>query len=231
MITKNDWDAALDSWVIAERERLGGPPTPEEVVAYTRGELAPPDAARVRALLVYYPELTSLLTPMDEAPVQIAQRRRSWTRFMPLAAGLIIALLTMLLVQSRWQLAQRARESRQPYIHETRHVLQELRARGAPMDVHVYELPAGEQRYLLALSVFDEQQSYSDYRVEIVDATSTARNVVWSESARQPVNGAIELTVPRQLIERGTYRIDVFGVEPDRADLLASFHVRVQDGG
>ncbi|HYO78359.1 MAG TPA: hypothetical protein VE010_18010 [Thermoanaerobaculia bacterium] len=226
MITKNDWDAALDAWIIAERERLGGPPTPEEVVAYTRGELMPAEAARVRALLVYYPELTELLTHKTPAPAQF-KAKRTFRQFMPLAAGLLIALLTILLLQSRWELARAPRYGGAPYIHQSRHVLEAVRSRGLPNNARVYELPAAEERYLLALVI--DERAYRAFRVDIVEASRANETIVWTANMDATADGTIELSVPRQLIADGTYRIDVRGVDAERAYLLESFHVRVQD--
>jgi hypothetical protein len=70
MISKADWQAVHDRMSEEERRRLGPPPTAEEVGAYLRGELAEGEAARVRALLVAYPELARTLTtpfPTDDA--------------------------------------------------------------------------------------------------------------------------------------------------------------------
>jgi len=45
-----------------DRRRLGEPPTAEELLAYRRGELSVAEEARVRELLVCYPELARALT-------------------------------------------------------------------------------------------------------------------------------------------------------------------------
>jgi hypothetical protein len=206
MIKKHDWDEALDVWTLGERERLGGPPTPAQIVAYTRGELPAAESTRVRALLVYYPELT----PWLRAPKRPALLRR----FLPLAAGLLIATLTV--VHSRW-------EDRQPYVHQTRHELQSLHARG-PGEEPVYELPADEERYLLALVVYPERD-YASYRVELVNARS---NVVWQSDVAQPADGTFEVSVPQELIRGGTHRINVYGIDGTDARRLESFRIRVE---
>lgn len=229
MITKNDWDAALDEWVAAERERLGGPPTPEEVVAYTRGELTGADAARVRALLVYYPELTSLLTevPPSSAPV-VPLKRHAYGRMLPIAAGLVIALLTVLLVQSRWELARMSREQLEPYVHQTRHELRPLRARGATPEPPSYELPAGEERYLLALTIW-ESRAYHDYRIEIVRTSPPEPKPVWTTTGIQPVGGTFELSVSRELLQAGSYRIDIYGRGDGEERRLESYRIHVAE--
>src|SRR5687768_11605132 len=62
MIRKSDWQAVQQEMIAADRQQLGEPPTAEEMLAYSRGELSPEEEARVRALLVAYPELAQALT-------------------------------------------------------------------------------------------------------------------------------------------------------------------------
>ena len=85
MITKNDWDDALDAWVAEECERLGGPPTPEEVVAYLSGDLPDAEVTRIRALMVYYPDsAASVDTPlMPSSPGSRATMPRRNARSAP----------------------------------------------------------------------------------------------------------------------------------------------------
>jgi hypothetical protein len=203
---KHEWDEALDAWVEQERERLGGPPTPEEVVAYTRGELSDADAERVRALLVYYPELTSLLIP-DGPPVT----RKSFTHYLPLAAGVLIALVSI----PQW------RERSEPQIIESRHELHSVRARGAA-EPPLYDLPAGKERYLLTLVPF-AASDFAKYRVEIV----RDGDVVWHTETSSS-DGTIALSISRELLEKDTLRIDVFGLDADGAHRLDSYRVRIK---
>lgn len=50
------------------RERVGGPPTPEEVVAYSRGELPEAEAARFQERLAYYPDIARILSEEEPPP-------------------------------------------------------------------------------------------------------------------------------------------------------------------
>lgn len=219
MITNDDWNAALDAWIAAERDRLGGPPSIEQVVACVRDELADADAERVRALLVYYPELTPLLedaTPVEQFTRPAPRVHRPWA----IAAGVTIALLTGLAVESRWELAAL---SRKPYIHESRHELRPMRMRGGALPPP-YELPANEDRYLLAPMLI-EQADYRDYRIDLVDVAE--EKVIWSTAGVQPVNGVFELAIPRKFLRETSYRIDVYGLAGDKAHALESFRFRV----
>ena len=203
MITKHDWDAALDGWIAAERERLGGSPPPEDVVAFTRGELPQPQAARVRALLVLDPELTPLL---DE----VAPRApRSFARTIAIAASVVIAFLG-------FELARTMHEQRQPYVYASRHVLEDPHQRGA-VPPRVYELPADEERYLIELELPDDT-SDPDYRIEIIDTQQS--KIIWSVAHVQP---PLAISVPRELLRGKTYRINVRG-----QTRVESFWIRIR---
>jgi anti-sigma factor RsiW len=194
MITKTDWDDALDAWVDAERERLGGPPTPEEVVAYLSGELPPAEAARVRSLLVYYPELTPLLTERIEKPR--ASRRPRALRLYAVAATLVVALL------STDALLQRHRNA-QPAAVTSHHVFSPTFTRGAAGGP-VYALPAGEARYLLTI-VPVETPGEGEHEIEL---TRESR-VLWRARGVHAVDDAFVIDVPGRFLEPGTYTLRV----------------------
>src|SRR5215212_5892851 len=72
MISRSDWKAVHEDMIAEDRRTLGAPPTAEELLAYTRGELAPDEAERIRELLVAYPELAQALT--EPFPEEDAKR-------------------------------------------------------------------------------------------------------------------------------------------------------------
>lgn len=177
-----EWNDALETWVAEERERLGGPPSPEDVDAFLRGALPDAEAARVRTLLVYYPELTALL---DQAP---RPARRS--RFLPFAIAAALALALSI------PLALQIREQREPVL-----VLQNLQVRGRP-SAQTFSLPARDERYSLELVLAEPHDG--TYRVAIADSRS---RIVWSEDGLHP---PLRIEVPRRMLPAGSYRIVVF---------------------
>jgi hypothetical protein len=186
MITKNDWDAALDAWVAEERERLGGPPSRDELAAYLSGELPPAEEARVRALLVYYPGLTPLLR------TRRATRRLSALRLYAVAVTLVIALLSTDAIVQR-------RRSVQPSVPSSHHELNAVLTRGgAP----AYELPAGQARYLLTI-VPPEPPAESAYELEIVQES----RVLWRARGVRPIDDTFVIDVPGAFLEPGTYTL------------------------
>jgi hypothetical protein len=214
-MSKNDWDAALDEWVTEERERLGGPPEPEEVVAFLRGELPEADAARVQALLVYYHELTSLL---DEK----LERKRPATRWLPVAASLLIAVVAII------QLTQSRRKPQQPYVMATKHELRSVLMRGETRPAPPYVLPDNETQYRLAPVLSDPPRDPA-YRLELVYLSDATPRRVWISGLVQP---PFEIVVPREFLGDGLYQLNVLGVDGARTHVVEQFRFRTpQDRG
>jgi len=208
MIAKHEWDLGLNEWIIEERERLGGPPMPEEVVAFTRGELPESEAERVRALLVYYPELTSLLDEVETpAPWNYA-------RLMTLAAAVVIAVLSVLLVQ-------KTRENREPFAYTARHVVDLRLSRGHTV-AQVYALPVREEKYLLDVLLPDDLP-YRAYRVDIVDTRRS--KIVWSKDDVQP---PITIAIRRSFLRAGMYRMDIYGATNARMEMVERCWLRAR---
>ena len=69
MTNKSDWQEAERRLSADEREKLGEPPTAEEMLAYSRGELSESEEERIHDFLVAYPELARAYSaPFPEAP-------------------------------------------------------------------------------------------------------------------------------------------------------------------
>src|SRR6476659_9263771 len=60
MANKSDWQKAGRRLTAELRQKLGDPPTAEELLAYSRGELSESEEDRIRDLLVAYPELARM---------------------------------------------------------------------------------------------------------------------------------------------------------------------------
>jgi hypothetical protein len=192
MITKDDLHDALDEWILDERERLGGRPTDQQIVAFLRGELEPAEAARVQALLAYYPELTPLLK--ERSDKDRAARKRTAMKVYAGAATLLSILLGTDTLQQR-------RKSIEPAVPSSHHEFNTLRARGPSA---VYELKAGQQRHLITL-VPGEPPRDTSYNLEIArDA-----RVLWSATNVRPVNDVFIVDIPGQFLPPGTYTLSI----------------------
>src|ERR1044071_6531231 len=60
MANKSDWQKAGRRLGAEQREKLGDPPTADELLAYSRGELSESEEERIQDLLVAYPELARM---------------------------------------------------------------------------------------------------------------------------------------------------------------------------
>jgi hypothetical protein len=69
MTNKSEWQDANRRLAADQREKLGDPPTAEEMLAYSRGEMSTEEEERIRDLLVAYPELARMYSaPFPEEP-------------------------------------------------------------------------------------------------------------------------------------------------------------------
>ncbi|HEX6099178.1 MAG TPA: hypothetical protein VF432_22890 [Thermoanaerobaculia bacterium] len=186
MITKNDWDDALNAWAEEERERLGGPPSPEEVMAYLDGELSGAAAERVRALLVYSPELTPLLDERVEKP----QHKPLALRAYAVAATVVLALLLV------------NRPDREPAVASSHHEFSPLLTRGTGV---TRELPAGEREYVI--TVVPSQPPDGEHEIEIARGTKR----LWSAGGVHPIDDTFIVTIPGEFLDVGTYTLIVRG--------------------
>lgn len=86
MANKSDWQDANRELREEARRTLGDPPTAEEMLAFTRGELSESEEERIRDLLVAYPELARMYgepfpdepQPGDEDYVRPEQVTAEW---------------------------------------------------------------------------------------------------------------------------------------------------------
>jgi hypothetical protein len=191
--TRSEWLAVAEEFMAEEFERLGGPPTPEEVVAYAKGTLSEEEANRVRALLVYEPALTDVLA--EPAPQEMP-RRNTW------GVSLAAAALAVLVVGSLFTLF----ESRGP---EVPLVLHSIPTRG-PSSERVFSVVEDASRYRFTIVLM--QPKSATYRVEIFDADARSERVLWStDQSQRRGDDTIEVTVDGDVLERGAYVLRVRG--------------------
>lgn len=253
MTFENDLKAAAEAFIAADRIRLGEPLTAEEIDAYHRGELSGEAAARVRALLIYGPDVAaesdddaSALTPAElahdrarllariAADSDAAPERRRWfsmawlspatLRFAPLAAAVLLAAL---LVQSRLALRRSDQERLAPRVAGPRFELEPALSARGPSRGPAFVLPANETSVILAPRLDDDIRArYRDYRLALVDGNG---RTVWQSATIRPTAAQpLELTLPRGFLDAGTYRLDTYGLEVDEWQKLASYDLRVE---
>ena len=246
MITKSDWRTVSQHFMADERRRVGEPPTAEEMLAYSRGELSAEEEARVRERLVCYPELVRTLTEpfpaegaepgdpdylSDEdfakhwASLQSRRTRKPpvnrrvqfWRGVAALAAA-IIAVLGVSLWRARERLSQ-------PTLLWEEQVLFPDGRRGPSGQPAT--LTAEGDSILLVVPVLGERE-FQRYRLEIVSAVSD--RTLWSSTAPHPGESrSFVIVVPRRFLKPGTLRVVVHGVAGASEERLAMYSLRVPE--
>jgi hypothetical protein len=244
MITKSDWQSVHQQLVAEQRQKFGEPPTAEEALAYSRGELSPDEEAHMRERLLSHPEL--LRTLAAEFPAEGAepgdsdymtdgelaihwnslQKRRSargergrvvqfWRISTALAAAIALALGVML-----WQSTQRVA---QPSVVWEQQVLFPDGHRGggsAPT-----ELAARGDTVLLVIPLISEG-THSQYRIEINGAGNG--RTVWNSGPLAPrEDQTFSILVPRRFLEPGDYQVVMIGISGAAEERLATYSLRV----
>lgn len=239
MITKSELQAVHGQMLAERRRKLGAPPTNEELFAFMRGELSPDDEARVRELLIAYPELArAMAEPFPEdgelSEVELAshwnslqkrihgdpvQRRvRYWQRASAALAAAMILTFGGLVWQRQASLAPRVATSRHLLLPDGQ------RGGGEPATV----IATDGNAYILIASLI-ESRAYDAYRLEIVTGGATPRTLWSSPALRRPDNDTFEIVVPRAFLGPGLYKVIVYGVSGERQEQLSSYSLRVPD--
>ena len=249
MTNESDWQAVQQEMKAEEQRKLGEPPTADEMLAYTRGELPAETAARVRAWLVCNPDLARALMqpfPADDAepgdpdylsPEELAKH---WTSLQqrihrPATASMgrllqfpsrwtaLAAAVALVFAGLYWQAESKAqrldRELHEPRALESQLLLPDGR-RGADLTP---PLTANGEHIVLDLALFNAAR-FETYRVEMSDETRPP----WRSAAiRAADEETLSVDVSRKYLKPGKYRIVVYGLEGERETRLDSYTLRV----
>jgi hypothetical protein len=241
MTTKSELSAANRDLISQNRLALGEPPTAEEVLAYTRGELAPDEEACMRERLIAYPDLVrTLTTPFPEGAdpdhpdylsdhefarhwKSLQKRRRPsdsgrqfWRAFGAVAAAVAV-VLGGLLWRAEMQLKQPAAVWEQQDLYPDGQ-------RGIGGQVNT--LTTHGDSYLLVPSLGPDL-AVDKLRAEIVDVSNPSRTVWSSKAMPRTPDGSLVIVVPREFLTPGTYRLVVYGITGERQEPLSSYTLRV----
>jgi len=245
MTTKLEWQAANRELMAEERRRLGDPPTAEEVLAFTRGELGPEENARIREKLVAYPELVRTMTaefptegaaPGDSDYLSDDEFAKHWAslkkrmpdaggarvlQFWP-AFGSIAAALAVVFGTLFWQARS---ELTKPRIPLDQQVLLPDDQRGAGAVGTV--LAAQGETFLLIVPMINEPE-FNNYRLEIVDVLANPPRRRWSsEPMPRRANDSFPILVSRKFLTPGKYQVVLYGVSGARQEQLSGYTLRV----
>jgi hypothetical protein len=242
MTTKSEFAAANRDLTAETCASLGEPPSAEEVLAYTRGELAPDDEGRIRERLIAYPDLVrTLTTPFPEGAEpghpdylsdhefarhwKALQKRRQrsngglqfWRSFSVIAATVAVALGAMLWrAETELKMPQAVWEQQELYSDSRRGL------EGPPQT-----LSSSGDSYLLMPLLMGSDSTAEKLRGEIIDTASPPRTIWSGKAVPRTPNGSFVILVPRDSLKPGTYRLVVYGITGEREEPLSSFTVRV----
>jgi hypothetical protein len=249
MIRKEDWDAVYRRQLADGQQRLGPPPTFEEVEALSSGRLPEEEAERLRELLSYYPDMLRVLTEpfpatgegvlTDEelktdldklryrirtsAPPPLAFPRKESPRWaLPLAAGIIIAIA--LGGVGVWRITSHPRGvvTQVLYPEKDRGIF----ARGVPSATPAHL--SKETDYLLQ-PVYDSPRAYREYRLELLDLGTAPPRRVWIRDNVTPQrDGTYPVRLSTGNLDPGLYRLVLYGVD-GIVDHLADYTIRLSE--
>ena len=250
MITKSDWQTAYQELTVEERRMLGEPPTAEEMLAYSRGELSAENASRVRVWLVCNPDLARALMqpfPDDDAqpgdPDFLSQDElsRHWKslqqRIHSSSASARVAVSGAMDGVGRGHRARirrpvlagriegAATEPRDP--RAARAGIADAPARRQTGCGAGTSLTAKGDHLVLDLALFDASR-FETYRVEMTN--DTAGSSPWRSAAiRAADEETLSVDVSRAFLKPGKYKIVVYGIEGGQEKQLDSYTLRVPE--
>lgn len=241
MVLEKDWIRATRDLTTLERERIGDPPTPKEILAYSRGELTPTEEERVREALSYYPELAKMLSETDDdeyepilsraelaadwrkvqqrlprtsEPVVPPFRSWQWATAASLALAAVLGVLYLDLL----------REQQRPREHVERVILLEHAPRGtAPPQA--LELQPSTEYVVLTLTFLDEQAPTGPFSVEMRDTSTTPPLVVWKSAVTRGRDGTFSVGVPRSFLTAREFQLDLYASGKDKPVATYAFEL------
>ncbi|MBV8516175.1 MAG: hypothetical protein JO197_02120 [Acidobacteria bacterium] len=245
-MTKNDWHEAVQAVSDAELASLGEPPTDEEVLAFSRGELTGVAEARVREYLVHVPELLDALTapfPPEDAPSVLtdAEVAGDWKRIRApikparpwyirkgwaIAASVTALALGGLLMESHQTNRRLEHELAEPRTNLDNRLLLPDGERGLGED-RAATLPGGNADFVFAAALINAPR-YDAYAVALLDLATTPSRLLYSANGlRRHTDNTLTIFVPRAFLPAGRYRLVIYGLQESRRDVLATYTLRV----
>lgn len=239
MTSKSDW-RSVDEELMADERRKIEPPSNEQLIAYSRGELSPEEEDNIRERLAAYPELARALAEpfptegaepgdpdyvsdvqfaADFARIKQRVRRPAPWRYWPTAFA-VAAAIALFLGIGWWRTVPRILEPR--FVGDAEVVLPDG-ARGPDNATTVHM--RGES-VVLRLPLMGSRR-YADYVVEIVRPSTNER--LWRSGVAHPsADDDFALLIHRRFADRGLYRIVVYGIAGESEQKFATYSVRIE---
>jgi len=243
MTNKSEWQEANRRLMAEQREKLGEPPTAEEMLAYSRGELSENEEERIRDLLVAYPELSRMYAaPFAEegepavsddqiaAGLEDVKRRLRGTavplrapvrRYLPTTIAAALALLFFGLFVQAESRARHARGSQPPRVLGEAQALYPDNSRGTTAPT---TLRKDGEAYLLKPHLITKVR-YPHYNIELHDT----KGLVWTGHAAEPAeDNVFQIVIPHDFLRPGIpYQLRVVGIDGETPKEVGSYDVAV----
>lgn len=241
MANKSDWQEANRRLMAEQQKALGEPPTPEELLAYSRGELNESEEERIRDLLVAYPELArtySARLPEEPHPgiadeevaaglhdvkqrlgISATPKRRVWYNLPTTIAASLALIFFGLYVQAE----SRARGHARGDLPRILGAPQELDPDGNRGPAAKTVLRKDGEAYLLKPHLIN-QVHYPHYSLEL----HSANGVVWTAYAAEAAqDDTFEIVIPHSFLRAGDYQLRIVGIDGKTEHPVGSYDVTV----
>lgn len=241
MTTKSDWERAYQEILDRARDRVGEPPTPQQLVAYHEGRLSPDEEERIRELLAYYPALAEALQDDDgddepplltneelEAdwrslqrkmkpapPVRVfaapAVRRWQLATAASFAAAMVLGALYLRSVDTIGSLRAKIQE---PGSNVEHLLILEGVSRG-PASAKPVRLVSSTTRIVISLAL-DEEVTAREFHVALINLDATPPRTLWQAPIVRGDDGTFSFEVPRSFLRAQTYGVRLYGDDAQR---------------
>ncbi|HEX7152299.1 MAG TPA: hypothetical protein VF618_12495 [Thermoanaerobaculia bacterium] len=251
MVDNNEWQNGYREAFERGRLRVGDPPAPGELVAWSRGEIPEdsPEAERMRERLSYYPELAAALSDDDpaddESPLLTREQlAMDWERIQqrssPGVGPHVAAAATAPRSQWRWATVVPFATTllfAGLFLHSLwrigrlRTELEKPRANVERVELHA-TVPRGpatpkpivlqpSTKYVLLALVLDEEVRARSFRVELLDLNDEQPKTLWQSTVSRGADGTFSVEIPRTFLTASSYELALFG--DDGSEPIATY--------
>ena len=248
MTSRNPWEEAYRETIEHGRERAGDPPTPEEILAWSRGELPESEAERMRERLAWFPDLAVALSEDeqaadDEAPLLtrdeiesdwelIRQRLNEdpqphaavianpWRQWSTVVPILTALLFAGLFAHSLMTIQALRKENEKPMANVERVEVYATVPRGRASARPILLQPS--TRYVVLVLHVAEDVKAESVRARMSDLEADPPAVVWSAHVTRGSDGSFAVAIPRTFFTSRSYEIELIA---DTGDLVATYTI------
>lgn len=226
MTTKSEWQEVNRALIAEAREKLGEPPTAEEMERFSKGELSADEANRIRELLIAYPELARgyyepFVLEEEPEPARVV----SFRRYVPTTIAAALALLfATLFATAQMRVRAFERQLNEPIVAERIDLSPVSDARGGEVNPRTVSPDGDVYRFVMGLS---GRMHYPNYRVSI-HRRNDDRELWNTTRAQREEDDTFEIIVRKSVLSSGEYEIHITGLDGTESELLNKYAFRIR---